>query len=225
MNLLDKDQKLFLPRVRPVTRVIVDKDLQPFPSYEGLLKPGHQAHFFSLSQAQQRPTAVFPNAAGGYLHVSPTSKNTWNVDYQPKGKSEESLRMAMLLGTAPLGTPLAPNATSFYPPHDGDQYPSRPSVPVFVRNNISTWTRAHAKANNTAILLGVDLQHEANLRKAQASRSNLIPKRVPTPAQVLSEPEFDWDQFSDSEQEANQAREPTTAEPTPQAVDVQEIEA
>ena len=60
-----------------------------------------------------------------------------------------------------------------------------------MRNNISTWTRAYQKANNTAILLGVDLHHEVDLQKAQASRSNLIPKRVPTPAQVLPEPEFE----------------------------------
>ena len=72
-------------------------------------------------------------------------------------------------------------------------------------------------------MLGVDLQHEENLRKALAVRSNLIPKRVPTPAQVLSEPEFDWNEFSDGEKEADQAQEGTTSEPTSHAVENEEI--
>ena len=121
MNLIDRDPKLFLPKLRPVKQVIVDKDLTPIPHYPGPLKPGHQAHHFAISQAQPRPTATFPNAAGGCLHVAPTSKTTWTVDHEPKGKNEKALSSVMLLGTAPLGTPLAPNATSYYPPPSGDQ--------------------------------------------------------------------------------------------------------
>ena len=53
-------------------------------------------------------------------------------------------------------------------------------------------------------------------------RKNLIPKLVPTPVQKLSEPEFDLDQFSDTEQETLPTLEATAAKATAQKEEVEE---